>query len=200
MTSERPVAEVTSEPLASTLAAPDRASKMSRHTILASLILAAAVCRWIPHPMNLTPIGAMAIFGGACYADRRLAFLLPMAALALGDLATGVHILMPVVYVSFAINVLLGRWLRTRQTVLSTATITLIGAIQFFIVTNLATWWVYFPHTIAGLAACFAAAIPLFGNTLAGDAVFVSLLFGGLALIERQVPAVRELVPQPLAT
>jgi hypothetical protein len=170
-----------------------------RNAALFAMIVAAGLCRWIPHPINFTPIGAMALFGGACYAQRRLAFLLPLAALAVGDLATGFHILMPVVYVSFAANVLLGRWLRTRRTFLRTAAFTFAGAVQFFIVTNLATWWVYYPHSIDGLAACFVAAIPCFQNTLAGDAVFTGLLFGALAVIEHQLPALRESALQPVA-
>jgi hypothetical protein len=175
------------------------ASNGLRNAALFAMILAAGFCRWIPHPINFTPIGAMALFGGACCADRRLAFLLPLAALAVGDLATGFHILMPVVYASFAINVLLGRWLRSRRTFLTTAACTFVGAVQFFIVTNVATWWVYYPHSADGLAACFVAAIPCFQNTLAGDAVFTGLLFGALALTEFQLPAVRESAIQPLA-
>lgn len=173
-------------------------SSSLRHATLISLIVIAAVCRWIPHPLNFTPIGAMAIFGGACYADRRLAFLLPLAALFLGDLPAGFHVLMPAVYASFAINVLLGRWLRSRRTIISTSAITLAGSLQFFFVTNLATWWVYYPRNAAGLLACFDAGIPLFQNTLAGDAVFTGLLFGGLALAEWQLPAVRESALQPI--
>ncbi len=168
-----------------------------RYAVLFALILAAGICRWLPHPMNFTPIGAMALFGGATYPTRRLAFLLPLSALAVGDLATGFHVLMPVVYLSFAVNVLLGRYLRQRRTVANTLLATIAGAMQFFIVTNLATWWVYYPHTSAGLVGCFVAAIPCFQNTLAGDATFVALLFGGLALTEARFPAIRETSLQP---
>src|SRR5262245_32884737 len=137
----------------------------------------------------------MALFGGACFADPRVALVVPLAALFLGDLVTGLHILIPVVYGSFALNVLLGRWLRTRRTVLSTAAVTLVGAVQFFVVTNFASWVAFYPHTAEGLQACYIAALPYFRNTLFGDAVFVGLLFGGLALVERAFPAVREPVP-----
>lgn len=173
------------------------ASPFLRYGVLFILIVMAGICRWIPHPMNFTPIGAMAIFGGATYPTRRLAFLLPLLALAAGDLATGFHILMPVVYLSFGVNVLLGRYLRRRRTVANTALVTIAGAIQFFIVTNLATWWVYYPHTASGLMGCYVAAIPCFQNTLAGDATFVGLLFGGLALTEAQFPAIREASLRP---
>lgn len=172
-------------------------SPLWRYAVLFALILAAGICRWLPHPMNFTPIGAMALFGGATYPTRRLAFLLPLSALAVGDLATGFHVLMPVVYLSFAVNVLLGRYLRQRRIVANIVLATIAGATQFFIVTNLATWWVYYPHTSAGLVGCFVAAIPCFQNTLAGDATFVGLLFGGLALTEARFPAIRETSLQP---
>lgn len=168
-----------------------------RYGVLFTLILTAGIFRWLPHPMNFTPIGAMALFGGATYPTRRLAFLVPLTALAVGDLATGFHVLMPVVYLSFAVNVLLGRYLRPRRTVANTLLVTIAGAIQFFVVTNLATWWVYYPHTSAGLVGCFVAAIPYFQNTLAGDATFVGLLFGGLVLTEARFPAIRETPLQP---
>lgn len=172
-------------------------SPQLRYGVLFALILVAGLCRWLPHPMNFTPIGAMALFGGANCSTRRLAFVLPLAALAVGDLATGFHILMPVVYLSFAVNVMLGRYLRQRRTVANTVLVTIAGAIQFFVVTNLATWWVYYPQTLSGLVECFVAAIPCFQNTLAGDATFVGLLFGGLALTEARFPAIREASPQP---
>ena len=39
--------------------------------------------------------------------------------------------------------------------------------------------------TMAGLAACYVAAIPFFQNTVAGDLFYAALLFGGFALLER---------------
>jgi hypothetical protein len=168
-----------------------------RVAALTALIALAALARMVPHPANFTPIGAMAIFAGAVFADRRLALAVPLAALLLGDLATGLHILIPAVYGSFALNVLLARWLRYRRTLVTTAAVTLAGAVQFFVTTNFAAWLAFYPHTAEGLVECYAAAIPFFRNTLLGDAVFVLVLFGGLAVAERAFPAVRE--PRPIA-
>jgi hypothetical protein len=53
----------------------------------------------------------------------------------------------------------------------------------------------FYPLTSAGLIACYVAAIPFFQNTLAGDLFFTALLFGGFALLERFLPAIRQ--PQP---
>ena len=49
-----------------------------------------------------------------------------------------------------------------------------------------------YPNTWEGLVACYVAAIPFFHNTLLGDAVYSTALFGGLALAEKGLPALRE--------
>lgn len=168
---------------------------LTRLLVIAAMVACAALARLIPHPPNFTPVGAMAIFGGACLADRRLALLVPLTALFLSDLFLGLHVLIPVVYGSFALNVLLGWWLRSRRTALSTTAVTLFGSVQFFVVTNFACWLLYYPPTPEGFAACYVAAIPFFQNTLLGDAVFATALFGTLAVAERGFPGLREPAP-----
>ena len=164
-----------------------------RSVVVVAMILLSAAARVAPHPWNLTPVGAMALFGGAMLRDRRAAFLFPLAALFVGDLFIGFHKLMPVVYASFLVSVAIGFWLRERRTIARIAGATLLGAIQFFAVTNFAVWATggTYPRTVAGLAACYAAGIPFFWNTLAGDALYATLLFGGFALAERAFPALR---------
>ena len=151
------------------------------------LILLAAALRIAPHPWNFTPVGAMALFSGAVLKDRRLAFFFPLLALFLGDIFIGFHKLIPIVYPSFLLTVAIGLWLRDRRTVARVSLATLLGATQFFLITNFAVWWLLgsFPKSAAGLATCYLAGLPLFWNTLAGDAVYAALLFGGYALAER---------------
>src|SRR6267143_3569255 len=163
-------------------------------TLLAlALILLAAALRIAPHPWNFTPLGAMALFSGAVLRDRRLAYFFPLLALFLGDIFIGFHKLIPIVYASFLLNVAIGLWLRDRRTIARITLATLLGAVQFFIVTNFAVWQFMntYPHNTSGLLACYIAAIPLFWNTLAGDVVYAALLFGGFALAERMLPALR---------
>src|ERR1700682_2248114 len=163
-------------------------------TLLAlALILLAAALRIAPHPWNFTPIGAMALFSGAVLRDRRLAFFFPLLVLFLGDIFIGFHKLIPIVYASFLVNVAIGLWVRDHRTIARITLATLLGAIQFFIVTNFAVWQFLkgFPHTASGLAACYIAGIPFFWNTLAGDAFYATLLFGGFALAERLFPSLR---------
>ena len=158
------------------------------------LIVLAAALRIAPHPWNFTPVGAMALFSGALLKDRRLAFLFPLVALFAGDLFIGFHKLIPIVYASFLINVSIGLWLRDRRTVARISLATLLGATQFFLITNFAVWQFLtgFPRTASGLVACYVAGIPFFWNTLAGDVCYAAVLFGSFALAERFFPPFRE--------
>jgi hypothetical protein len=157
------------------------------------LIVVAAAVRIAPHPWNFTPVGAMALFSGAVLKDRRLAFAFPLLALFAGDVFVGFYKLtvMLIVYASFLLSVLIGRWLCDRRTIARISLATLLGAIQFFLVTNFAAWQFLggYPHNASGLFTCYIAAIPLFWNTLGGDAAYAALLFGGYALAERFLPA-----------
>lgn len=99
-------------------------------TLLAlALIVLAAALRIAPHPWNFTPIGAMALFSGALLKDRRLAFIFPLVALFVGDIFIGFHKLLPIVYASFLINVVIGLWLRERRTIARISLATLLGVI-----------------------------------------------------------------------
>lgn len=160
---------------------------------LAIIVLAAAL-RIAPHPWNFTPVGAIALFAGGLVRDRRLAFAFPLLTLFLGDIFIGFHKLTLVVYASFALSVLIGRWLRNRRTFARISGAALLGAAQFFLITNFAVWWLLnsFPKTAAGLTACYLAGLPLFWNTLAGDGFYAAVFFGSFALAERFVPILRE--------
>jgi hypothetical protein len=164
-------------------------------TILAlALILIAAALRIAPHPWNFTPVGAMALFSGALIKDRRLAFLFPLLTLFLGDIFIGLYKILPIIYASFLINVAIGLWLRDRRTISRISLATVLGAIQFFLVSNFAFWQFMgtYPHNPSGLFSCYFAAIPFFWNTLAGDMVYVALLFGSFARSERLLVAQRQ--------
>ncbi|HEX6742070.1 MAG TPA: DUF6580 family putative transport protein, partial [Sphingomicrobium sp.] len=97
------------------------------------------------------------------------------------------------VYFSVVAIVLIGRLLAKRRTVIRIGAAALASSILFFLVTNFGVWLVmnYYPKTLAGLGACYAAAIPFFQNTVASDLFFSTLLFGGFALLERIVPTLR---------
>jgi hypothetical protein len=173
---------------------PLSAMPTPRLLVLTGFILGAAALRIAPHLPNFSPIAAMALFGGAHFSDKRLAFAVPLAALLLSDCVLGFYAGMATVYASFAIVVVLGLWLRSRRTPALIAGTALLGSFLFFLITNFGYWTsgVLYPRTLSGLAACYAAAIPFFRNTLAGDLFYTAVLFGGFALAQRRFPLLRD--------
>src|SRR4051794_725798 len=57
----------------------------TRLATLIGLVSAAALSRLIPHPWNLTPVNAIALFSGAHFSEKRLAFFVPLTAVFLSD-------------------------------------------------------------------------------------------------------------------
>lgn len=172
-----------------------------RPLVMLAVIAAAAASRLLPHPPNFAPVAAMALLGGAHFADRRLAFVLPLAVMFVSDLLLGLHSLIPVVYGTFVLVTIIGLQLRKRRTVGSVAVAAVSSSVLFFVVTNFAVWaqGTLYPRTASGLVAAYVAAIPFFRNTLAGDLFFTAVLFGGWALLERVSPVLREAQVPPQA-
>ena len=173
-----------------------QAAMTANHARLAAIltaILVASAMRLLPHPPNFSPIGAIALFGGAYFGRRALAFAAPLGALLLSDAIIGFHSGMPYVYGSVALVVLIGWAVAKRKTPLAIAGAAVASSVLFFVVTNFGVWLegIYYPPTLSGLAECYVAAIPFFQNTLAGDLVFSAMLFGGFALLERRIPVLR---------
>ena len=148
--------------------------------ILAAILVAAAL-RLVPHWPNFTPIGAMALFGGAYFGRRVLAFAAPLGALLVSDLILGFHAGMPFVYGSVALIVLLGWAIARRITPVTVAAAAVASSVLFFAVTNFGTW----------------LSSGMYPPTLAGDLAFSALLFGGFALLESRLPVLRAPSPRP---
>jgi hypothetical protein len=178
-----------------------------RSMVLIAVVAAAALARLVPHPPNVTPIAAMALFGGACFINRKAAYLLPIAAMLLSDLVLGftrygaftLFASQPVVYACILATTAIGQLIKDRRSAWQVGGATLAGAILFYVVTNFAVWatTTMYPHTGPGLLECYWSAIPYFGNSLAGDFAFAAVLFGGLAWMESRVAWMREKTALP---
>ncbi len=156
----------------------------------ATIILLAAVSRLAPHPPNFTVIGAMALFGGACFEGTAAAYLVPLAAMFLSDAALGFHRGMPVVYLCFLLTTLMGRRLLGDRGIGKIAALSFASAAMFYLVTNFWVWAggpALYPHTAHGLLMCYTAALPFFGNTLAGTLVYSAVLFGAAGAADRVI-------------
>ncbi len=170
---------------------------MNRRLMLVmAIVVSAAFSRLIPHAPNLTPMTAVALFGGAYIADRKLAFLVPLAALLLSDALIGFYGPgeMLAVYASTALVVGLGIWVQQNKSVLRVGSAAIAGSVLFFLLTNFAVWAFgsIYPKTGAGLFACYVAALPFFRNTLIGDLLYTAVLFGIFAVLARKLPVLRE--------
>lgn len=160
---------------------------------LAALILLAAASRLVPHLWNLTAVGAVCLFGGAYFQRRWLAFVVPLAALAISDVLLQMFVYPSYVspdyskYVCFAAVVPLGFLLRGRTRLLPVAGAAVSTAALYFLLSNFCVWAIgdgsghlMYPHTPAGLVACYIAALPFSMNDACGTLLFSGLLFTGM--------------------
>jgi hypothetical protein len=178
-----------------------------RGLVLVTMILAAAATRLIPplaapyvNLWNFTAIGAMCLFGGAHFRRKSVAFLVPMAALFLSDVLLAATIYgfrsLNVVWMSyllFGLTTLLGMALRSRVTFLNVTAAAVVASAGFFVVSNFHVWFTgnMYPHTVAGLGACYLAAIPFAKNMLLGNLFYSGALFGGYELLSMKWPVLR---------
>ena len=151
-------------------------------------------------PYNFTPVEAIALFGGAYFADRRLAFGVPLAAMLVADLVIATALprewigdwlgTLPAVYGCIALTVVGGLSLSRRISAFRVTGYAFASAVLFFLVTNFATWLTAQVGSgqacTQSLAACYVAGIPFFRGTLAGTLAWSLLLFGGFELMRRR--------------
>lgn len=154
------------------------------------MIFGAAFSRLIPHPWNFTAIGAMALFGGAYFPSKRASLLVPLLSLLVSDLVLGFHSTMLFVYLPFVWMVVMGWSLRETKSPIRLVTASLVTSSVFFLVSNFGVWMtggMYLP-TWQGLADCYVAAIPFFGNQVMGDLFFSGVLFGTFEGVKKVAP------------
>ena len=118
----------------------EKEAVLLRTILIFTMIVLTAALRLAPHPWNFTPVGAMALFSGALVRDRRLAFLFPLLVMFATDAIIGFNKLSPLVYASFLLSVLIGRFLNQKRNLLRISGATFLGALQFFLITNLGVW------------------------------------------------------------
>jgi hypothetical protein len=166
---------------------------------------------WNGEPLwHATPLAAVALAAGFVFPNAAVAASVPLVALAIGNLALPAHdslAIAAVVYAATAWPVLLGAaglLGRSRPNWIAVIGGSLATSLVFFISTNLAHWAFRsdYPHTAAGLAACFAAALPFHRWMPVGDVAWTAAVFGVLAAVQSaaDAAATRRLHPQPVST
>lgn len=161
------------------------------------LVLLGAFSRLVPHPPNLVPLGALALYAGARL-PKRWSFAVPLGAMALSDVfldfGTGRPALSVgrlAIYATFAALTLLGRFAPEGVQPARLAGLSVTASVVFFAASNFAVWAAgsLYPPTLAGLALCYAAAIPFLWNTVAADLGGTAVFFGLDALSRRRLAA-----------
>ena len=145
-----------------------------KETVLISFIIVAVLVRLFPHPPNVAPITAVALFAGTHFSRKHWAILMPILAMLVTDVFLGFSMITPIVYLAFVGVTALGFVLKK----MNIGTV-LLSSLLFFVVTNLGVWFLYYPLTPEGLMTCFTLALPFFGYAVVGDLFFsAALLFG----------------------
>ena len=169
--------------------------------ILLAFLALGALARVLPHPFNFTPVTAMALFGGAYFANRYLAFLLPLAAMWISDLVLNNVVYAGYfehfswfgswsVYLAFALVVGLGmvalRTISPARLLISS----LAASVLFFLITNF-TSWLHLPiytKDFSGLLQAYVAGLPFFRTAMVGDLFYCALFFGSFEWLRNRYP------------
>jgi hypothetical protein len=87
-----------------------------------------------------------------------------------------------VTWIWYAAVCLLGMEILARPSILRVAAGVIASATSFFLISNFVVWiggsGRLYPHSFAGLAACYTAAIPFYRNDLVSTAITAGALFG----------------------
>ena len=150
---------------------------------------------------NFSPVGAMAIFGGACFSKKWKAFLFPLLALLVSDSVLQFTVFpykgflyhgWYFVYAAFILMVMVGRLLKEIKPLnvfLAAFAVTFIH----WVVTDFGVW--YGSHTIpqngSGYLQCLVLAIPFEWRFLTGTLVYSLVLFGGYYFLHRRLTVPR---------
>nr|MBP8725836.1 hypothetical protein [Saprospiraceae bacterium] len=152
------------------------------------LALAAIIVlsRIFPHPPNFTATIACILFGAA-YLQTRWGWIVLLSAYWLGDLAINnliypsgmgftwftpgvIQLLVAYLLVFANAHWLLAKGAQPLQILKGAFS----SSVVFFLVSNLAVWagGSMYPQTAEGLLSCYVAALPFFGNELAGTVFY----------------------------
>ena len=177
----------------------------TRTIVLILMIVAAAAMRLLsfkfPYLLsNFTPVGAIALFGGAYFTDKWKAYLVVLLTLFASDilinyLYTSKWVLWYGgsfwVYLTFAVMVFIGSLIK-KANVGNVAIASLASVAVHWLIIDMP--WLYgslYPHNLAGYGQSLVAAIPFERNMVLGDIVFCAILFGGFELAKSKYAILR---------
>jgi hypothetical protein len=153
-------------------------------------VVLSIVLRFLSLPVSFTSVAASLLYFGARQPRRRM--WIPLVLLVGADVVlTKMVYAYPlsadhfVTWAWYAAVLLLGGKLKENSSALRVGGAALAASVSFFLLSNFAVWvvWEMYPKTLAGLGACYVAALPFFRHSLAGDLFFSAAFFGLGALV-----------------
>lgn len=180
-----------------------------RILVLTGFIGIAAISRLLPHPYNFAPMGAMSLFGAAYFADKKLSFLVPLAAMFLSDLLVnnilysefynGFTLFTPGfwwMYAAIAAIVLAGIFILKKVKPGTILAGSVTASVLFFVITNFGAWLSspVYPAGLEGLMMSYTAGIPFFHMTVLGDLFYCGIMFGIFEYIQQKSPALQKAI------
>ena len=141
------------------------------------IILSLSLTRLIPHPWNFTPVLATGIFAGFYFKQFYLSLFIVILSMFIGDLFLGFHNTMFFTYISLAVAVMLGLYIKNFKftEILFSG---LVSSVCFFIITNFGAWLTLgeiYTKNFSGLMQSYVMAIPFFHNTLISTFLYLFL-------------------------
>ena len=129
----------------------------------------------------------MALFAGAMFKNRWLAFLIPIIAMFVSDLWLGFHSTILYVYLGMVCTVLIGSMLK-KISVLNISISILAATLIFYLLTNFGAWLHHdmYPKDLNGLMQAYVAGIPFLRNSLIANFIFTYLVFYGIRFFENE--------------
>ena len=147
-----------------------------KEIFLISLIFILALSRLIPHPYNFTPMLAVGVFSGFYFRQIYLSFFVVIFSMFIGDLFLGFHSTMFFTYISLAVAVLIGLYIKyfNFTEILFSS---LASSVCFFLVTNFGAWMTLdmYVKDFNGLISSYILAVPSFHNTLISTFLYLLL-------------------------
>ncbi len=162
-----------------------------RFLFIVAIILIAAALRLLIKIDNVTPIAAMALFGGAYFGKKYIGYIIPIITLFITDLVLGFHDTMVYVYIGFAITVTIGIAMKKKVNVYSIFGASILSSIIFFLLTNFGSWMTQmmpYPMNFAGLIECYIAGLPFLRWEALGTLGFNTVFFGVFYLAQLRFP------------
>ena len=141
------------------------------------LILVLSFSRLIEHPWIFTPILAVGIFSGFYFKNFILSLFIVILSMFIGDLFLGFHSTMFFTYISLALAVVIGLFIKHFKftEILFSG---LASSVCYFIITNFGAWLTLemYEKNFAGLLQSYVLAIPFFHNTLISTFLYLIVL------------------------